>query len=271
MEHYAAGVHAAYEASLASATELDTAIDAFVADPTDETLEAAKQAWLTARDDYGLTEAFRFYGGPIDNEETGPEGRINAWPLDEAYIDYVEGDDGRRHRQRHGHLPDDRRRADHLAERAGRRGQHLDGLARHRVPAVGPGPVRRRARDPPGHRLHRGAERRPPGDLPRRRVRPAARRPHLDGRRLGAGRRQLPGDVRRAGAERRAGRDHHRHRRADPWRAGRRADERRLLRALAGGRALLLLRQHHRRPAGQRAGHPHGDHRRVPGHSTDPA
>ena len=93
VEHYAAGVEAAYQASLASATELDAAIDAFVADPTDETLEAAKQAWLTARDDYGLTEAFRFYGGPIDNEETGPEGQINAWPLDEAYIDYVEGDE----------------------------------------------------------------------------------------------------------------------------------------------------------------------------------
>ncbi|HTO01799.1 MAG TPA: imelysin family protein, partial [Microthrixaceae bacterium] len=24
--------------------------------------------------------------------ETGPEGRINAWPMDEAYVDYVEGD-----------------------------------------------------------------------------------------------------------------------------------------------------------------------------------
>ena len=92
VDHYAAGVHAAYEASLESATELDAAIDAFLADPTDETLDAAKQAWLTARDDYGLTEAFRFYGGPIDNETDGPEGLINAWPLDEAYIDYVEGD-----------------------------------------------------------------------------------------------------------------------------------------------------------------------------------
>ena len=92
VDHYAAGVHAAYEASLESATELDAAIDAFLADPTDETLEAAKQAWLTARDDYGLTEAFRFYGGPIDNETDGPEGLINAWPLDEVYIDYVEGD-----------------------------------------------------------------------------------------------------------------------------------------------------------------------------------
>jgi putative iron-regulated protein len=93
IEHYATGVRAAYEASLAAATEMDAAIDAFVADPTAETLEAAKQAWLAARDDYGLTEAFRFYGGPIDDEESGPEGLINAWPLDEAYVDYVEGDE----------------------------------------------------------------------------------------------------------------------------------------------------------------------------------
>ncbi|MGI9031926.1 MAG: imelysin family protein [Ilumatobacteraceae bacterium] len=93
VEHYAAGVHAAYGASLASATELDLAIQAFADDPTQATMDAAKQAWLAARNDYGLTEAFRFYGGPIDDEETGPEGQINAWPLDEAYIDYVDGDE----------------------------------------------------------------------------------------------------------------------------------------------------------------------------------
>lgn len=89
---YTEGVHASYDASLASATEMDAAIDAFVADPNDDTLAAAKQAWLDARDDYGVTEAFRFYGGPIDNEDDGPEGLINAWPMDEAYVDYVEGD-----------------------------------------------------------------------------------------------------------------------------------------------------------------------------------
>lgn len=89
--NYADLVHESYQLSLESATELDTMIDAFVAAPTEETLTAAKQAWLTARDDYGPTEAFRFYGGPIDNEEDGPEGLINAWPLDEAYIDYVDG------------------------------------------------------------------------------------------------------------------------------------------------------------------------------------
>ena len=90
--HYAEGVHASYETSVASAVELQTAIDAFLAAPDDATLQAAKDAWLSARDDYGVTEAFRFYGGPIDHEEDGPEGQINAWPLDEAYIDYVEGD-----------------------------------------------------------------------------------------------------------------------------------------------------------------------------------
>ena len=89
---YSAGVYASYSASLSSALEMDALIDAFLADPSADGLRAAKQSWLTARDDYGPTEAFRFYGGPIDDEETGTEGLINAWPLDEAYIDYVEGD-----------------------------------------------------------------------------------------------------------------------------------------------------------------------------------
>ncbi len=88
---YAAGVHASYQSSLESAQAMDAAIDRFLADPSEVTLTAAKNAWLTARDDYGPTEAFRFYGGPIDDEQTGTEGLINAWPLDEAYIDYVEG------------------------------------------------------------------------------------------------------------------------------------------------------------------------------------
>jgi len=90
--HYADGVYASYQASIASVTELQTALQAFVAAPSDATLQAAKDQWLTARDDYGPTEAFRFYDGPIDNPDDGPEGRINAWPMDEAYVDYVEGD-----------------------------------------------------------------------------------------------------------------------------------------------------------------------------------
>jgi putative iron-regulated protein len=39
---------------------------------------------------YGQTEAFRFYGGPIDSAN-GPEGRMNAWPMDESFVDSVKG------------------------------------------------------------------------------------------------------------------------------------------------------------------------------------
>ena len=92
VSNYADGVHAGYSRSLASARAMDLAMDAFLADPTPATLEAAKRAWLIARDDYGPTEAFRFYSCPIDNEEDSPEGLLNAWPMDESYVDYVEGD-----------------------------------------------------------------------------------------------------------------------------------------------------------------------------------
>jgi putative iron-regulated protein len=91
VENYANGVHATYVKSLESAKAMDRAIDDFLAAPSAERLNAAKQAWLAARDDYGVTEAYRFYGGPIDAEDDGPEGLINAWPLDESYIDYAQG------------------------------------------------------------------------------------------------------------------------------------------------------------------------------------
>ena len=91
MTNYASIVSASYEDSITAAKELDAAIDAFAADPTDANLQAARQAWLDSREPYLQTEVYRFYGGPIDDED-GPEGLLNAWPLDEAYIDYVEGD-----------------------------------------------------------------------------------------------------------------------------------------------------------------------------------
>ncbi|HEX5746219.1 MAG TPA: imelysin family protein [Archangium sp.] len=91
VERYAALVNENYTDAVTKAKELRTAVEAFVADPTEAKLTAARNAWLAARPAYGQSEAFRFYGGPIDDEDTGPEGRINAWPLDEAYIDSVEG------------------------------------------------------------------------------------------------------------------------------------------------------------------------------------
>ncbi|MCT9813016.1 iron-regulated protein [Acidovorax sp. Be4] len=88
--HYADLVYAGYSDSLASAQTMQRAIQRLLAQPSEQTLAAARKAWLQARDFYGQTEAFRFYDGPIDNAD-GPEGRINAWPMDESYVDYVQG------------------------------------------------------------------------------------------------------------------------------------------------------------------------------------
>ncbi|MBL8020445.1 MAG: hypothetical protein JNM27_12320 [Leptospirales bacterium] len=96
LKSYADVVFASYKAAHADALKMQTAIDAFLAKPGDETLAQARNAWLQARDSYGPTEAFRFYNGPIDaapggDLREGPEGLLNAWPLNEAYIDYVKG------------------------------------------------------------------------------------------------------------------------------------------------------------------------------------
>lgn len=94
VEQYATIVSETYNDAYNEAVKMQTALNAFVASPSDITLQAAKTAWLAARAPYGRTEAFRFYGGPIDVEPGGPEGLMNAWPMDEAYVDYVVGDDG---------------------------------------------------------------------------------------------------------------------------------------------------------------------------------
>jgi putative iron-regulated protein len=88
--HYAALVHANYSDTLTAAKDMQAAIAAFVKAPSAEGMQQARDAWLAAREFYGQTEAFRFYGGPID-DDNGPEGQINAWPMDEAYVDHVQG------------------------------------------------------------------------------------------------------------------------------------------------------------------------------------
>ncbi|MCX6183133.1 MAG: hypothetical protein NT150_14555, partial [Bacteroidetes bacterium] len=92
IENYADIAYYTYLDSYNKAVDLKTAIDAFTSDPTNTTKFAgAKAAWLISRESYGQTEAFRFANGPID-DANGPEGLLNSWPLDEAYIDYVSGD-----------------------------------------------------------------------------------------------------------------------------------------------------------------------------------
>ncbi|MAO93801.1 MAG: peptidase [Rhodospirillales bacterium] len=86
LNNYANIAHVGYEDSLITAKKLDTAIDGLIANPTAETLSAAREAWLDARVPYQQTEAFRFGNAIVDDWE----GRVNAWPLDEGLIDYVD-------------------------------------------------------------------------------------------------------------------------------------------------------------------------------------
>jgi putative iron-regulated protein len=58
-----------------------------VAEPTDDNLSAARNAWKAARIPYMQTEALRFGNVIVDEWE----GKVNAWPLDEGLIDYVAG------------------------------------------------------------------------------------------------------------------------------------------------------------------------------------
>lgn len=90
VQGYGQLVYASYTDTLNKAKTMQQSIDAFLKAPSQQGLEEARKAWLNARDFYGQTEAFRFYGGPIDSER-GPEGRINSWPMDESYVDYVQG------------------------------------------------------------------------------------------------------------------------------------------------------------------------------------
>jgi putative iron-regulated protein len=89
VENYASIVLASYEDAMTKVNELKTAVDIFVTTPNENNFQAAKDAWLASREPYGQTEAYRFYDGPIDGADGEPEGYINAWPLDEALIDYV--------------------------------------------------------------------------------------------------------------------------------------------------------------------------------------
>lgn len=91
LQNYAQNVYVLYSDAYNTAAKLQGAVNQLVASPSAANLAAAKTAWLDARVIWGQTEAFRFYEGPIDDAAYGVEGLINAWPLDEAYIDYVVG------------------------------------------------------------------------------------------------------------------------------------------------------------------------------------
>jgi len=82
---------AGYQDSRATAKALNKAVKALIASPGEKTLDAARAAWKTARVPYQQTEAFRFGNAIVDDWE----GRVNAWPLDEGLIDYVDASYGK--------------------------------------------------------------------------------------------------------------------------------------------------------------------------------
>ncbi|WP_298838217.1 imelysin family protein [uncultured Roseobacter sp.] len=90
LDTYADIAEAAYSDSLISAQRLQMSVNTLLDQPSAETLEAAKSAWLAARVPYQQTEVFRFGNAIVDDWE----GRVNAWPLDEGLIDYVDASYG---------------------------------------------------------------------------------------------------------------------------------------------------------------------------------
>ncbi|WEK52587.1 MAG: imelysin family protein [Candidatus Kaistia colombiensis] len=77
---------AKFEDALTTAKALNVAVDALIANPSDATLAAARDAWKASRPSYQQTEVYRFGNAIVDDWE----GRVNSWPLDEGLIDYVD-------------------------------------------------------------------------------------------------------------------------------------------------------------------------------------
>ncbi len=75
-----------YEDSLIRAKELDRSIQNLLENPTETALNDARRMWVRAREPYQQSEVFRFANPIVD----AWEGRVNAWPLDEGLIDYVD-------------------------------------------------------------------------------------------------------------------------------------------------------------------------------------
>lgn len=90
VQNYVNLVSNQYKGAVTGAVVFQKTVEEFLRAPSNETLQVARNQWIEMRKFYSPSEVFRFYGGPIDGDN-GPEGLLNAWPLDEAYIDYVVG------------------------------------------------------------------------------------------------------------------------------------------------------------------------------------
>ena len=186
---YVAIAQAGYEDSLISARTMRQAIATFLDAPSDATLAQARNAWIEARVPYQQTEVYRFGNAVVDEWE----GKVNAWPLDEGLIDYVDAEAYGTESEENTFyaaniianptLTVARRSIDastidtellqslHEVDEVDEVEANVStGYQRHRVPALGSGPQRYRSggRAASGFRLHDG------GGLHRRQLRPAA-------------------------------------------------------------------------------------------------
>lgn len=87
LSNYATLAWYLYSDSVKETVRFNMAVYRFRKSPSEETFEDLKESWIQARKIYGRTEVYRFSNGPIDQMEL--EILINAWPVDESYIDYT--------------------------------------------------------------------------------------------------------------------------------------------------------------------------------------
>ncbi|NJR58040.1 MAG: peptidase M75 [Cyanobacteria bacterium CRU_2_1] len=74
-----------YQLLTEESAQLSGAVDAFVADPNESTLEAARQAWLATRSPWEQSEAFAF--GPAAS--LGYDADLDDWPVNEVDVKAV--------------------------------------------------------------------------------------------------------------------------------------------------------------------------------------
>ena len=84
--NYSNIAEAKYKDALTLAKQMHNSIEKFIKDTNESNFKKVKDSWLLARTIYQQTEVFRF-GNPIVDDW---EGKVNAWPLDEGLIDYVD-------------------------------------------------------------------------------------------------------------------------------------------------------------------------------------
>ncbi len=75
----------AYDVAERNAKALSEDIGQLLAMPSAASLNATREGWKKAHFSYAQTEVYRFANPEVDLWE----GRVNAWPVDESFIDYV--------------------------------------------------------------------------------------------------------------------------------------------------------------------------------------